>query len=149
MAGSGLPTCDTISEVLLARVPELREAYDFATFGDEVLVTIFLGEVASYVLEQVGQLAGASKTDAAAIELRIGGIAEIVEDALEFGNDELVGAISAGFLEELDTENAGLFRQVLERLGPHARHRIQERIEFYRSKEWRDFIAHLDRQGSR
>jgi hypothetical protein len=133
-------TYDTITHVMLERVPDLSQAYQFAVFNDCLAVTVFLGNVADHVLEQTRALVNLPEEQRLATEARLSAIFEIIEDGLDPDDSKLFGAISAGFIEELDMDDAELFQQVLERLGPKARERVRVLTEFYHSKEWIDFL---------
>ena len=104
------------------------------------MVTIFLGNAAQHVLEQARRLASSARTERAAIDERIAAILGIVERGLVEGDDKLSGAISAAFIEGLDTNDAKAFRTVVERLGPRSRDEVKVLTKFYHSKEWLDFL---------
>jgi len=133
-------TVGNIAARMLVRVPELEAARQLSTYGGELLVTIFLGNAAQYVLTETRALASAEKREQAAIRARIAGILELVEQALVEGDDRLQGAVSAAFIEELDTD-AATFRMVVALLGPASQCEVTTLTRFYHSKEWRDFIA--------
>jgi hypothetical protein len=139
-------TYDTIAQLMLARVPALEEAYNFAVFADYFAVTVFLGNAAKYVLEQTRALAKLTNDERQAAESRLAAIFEIVEQGISSHDDKLRGAVSAAFIEELDTEDAALFREVVRRLGPETRERVRALTEFYHSKKWLDFLAERDKQ---
>lgn len=134
-------TYPTIAARMLARVPELEAARTLSTYGGELRVTLFLGNAAQYVLAEARALPRANKPEQALIEARIAGILEIVEQALVEGDDKLQGAVSAAFIEELDTDDAATFRRVVTRLGPASQCEVTNLTRFYHSKEWLDFLA--------
>ena len=130
-----------IAARMLERVPELEPARRLSTYGGELLVTIFLGNAAQYVLAEARALTSASTSEQAAITARIAAILEIVEESLVEGDDRLRGVVSAAFIEELDTDDAATFRRVVTQLGPASQCEVTTLTKFYQSKQWRDFIA--------
>ena len=131
---------DTIADLMLAHAPELDDAYKLSVYAGELMVTIFLGNAAQHVLEQARRLASSARTERAAIDERIAATLGIVERGLVEGDDKLSGAISAAFIEGLDTNDAKAFRTVVERLGPRSRDEVKVLTKFYHSKEWLDFL---------
>ena len=133
----------TIAEAMLRRVPALGDAYEFSICGEQLLVTVFLGSAAEYMMEQASRLSELAADERAETEARIAAILEVVEDGFMSPYEDLHGALSAGFLEELETDDSAAFQKVLSMLGPKSRARATGLMRFYRSKKWADFLKSL------
>lgn len=134
-------TYDTIAEIMVARVPELAEAYEFADLGDQIAVTLFLGDAAKYVLDQTRASSDANEAKRSAIRRRVAAILELVERGLTHGENELASTLPAAFIEELDTDDGELFERVCQQLGPASLETVRRLTEFYHSRAWLDFLT--------
>lgn len=135
---------EDVGDVMLARVPPLADLYQLSVYGGELMVTVFLGNVAQYVLEQVSVRASLSEDERQAVDARVAAILGVVEEGVGGADEKLKGAISAGFLEEIATDDESVFSTVLKMLGPRSREEVRALLKFHKSKEWLEFLRNRE-----
>lgn len=132
---------EDVGDVMLARVPALADLYQLSIYGGELMVTVFLGNVAQYVLEQVSVRSGLSEDKRPAVDARVAAILGVVEEGVGGADEKLKGAISAAFLEEIATDDEAVFLTVVKMLGPRSMDEVRALLKLHKSKEWLDFLS--------
>lgn len=133
-----------VGGVMLAKVPALADLYQLSVYGGDLMVTVFLGNVAQYVLEQVSVRTSLSEDKRQAADARVTAILEVVERGVCSVDEKLKGAISAGFLEEIATDDEAVFLRIVRILGPRSRGEVRKLARLYKSKEWLEFLRGQD-----